>query len=43
LTSERIQAMTSGEFKRTFAHSAISRLRFKTLRRNVALTSDKNH
>ena len=40
LTRERIQAMTSGEFKRTFAHSAISRLRYKTLRRNAALITD---
>ena len=35
LTRERIEAMTSSEFKRTFAHSAISRLRYKTLRRNA--------
>lgn len=44
LTRERIEAMTSGEFKRTFAHSAISRLRYKTLRRNAALVqqSDDN-
>ena len=39
LTRERIEAMTSGDFKRTFAHSAISRLRCKTLRRNAALTT----
>lgn len=37
LTRDRIQAMTAGEFKRTFAHSAISRLRYKTLRRNASL------
>lgn len=37
LTRDRIAAMTSGEFKRTFAHSAISRVRFKTLRRNAGL------
>ena len=42
LTRERVQGMTSGEFKRTFAHSAISRLRYKTLRRNAALTSDED-
>ena len=40
LTRERIEAMTAGEFKRTFAHSAISRLRYKTLRRNAALITD---
>ena len=39
LTLERIEAMTSGEFKRTFAHSAISRLRYKTLLRNARLTT----
>ena len=38
LTRERIQTMTGGEFKRTFAHSAISRLRYKTLLRNALLT-----
>ena len=37
LSRDRIEAMTSGEFKRTFAHSAISRLRFKTLRRNAKI------
>ena len=37
LTRERIAAMTSGDFKRTFAHSAISRVRLKNLRRNAAL------
>ena len=41
LTKERIAQMTGGEFKRTFAHSAISRLRHKTLRRNADL-SDKH-
>ena len=40
LTRERIEAMTSGEFKRTFAHSAISRLRYKTLRRNAILQGE---
>ena len=39
LTRERIEAMTAGEFKRTFAHSAILRLRYKTLRRNAELHS----
>jgi len=39
LTRERIAQMTSGDFRRTFAHSAISRLRPKTLRRNADLTS----
>lgn len=39
LTRERIAQMSGGEYKRTFAHSAISRLRLKTLRRNAALTS----
>lgn len=39
LTRGRIQSMTAGEFKRTFAHSAISRLRYKTLRRNATLNS----
>ena len=42
LTRERIEAMTAGEFKRTFAHSAISRLRYKTLRRNAALIADED-
>ena len=37
LTRDSINQMTSGEFKRTFAHSAISRLRPKTLRRNARL------
>ena len=41
LTHDRIQSMTAGEFKRTFAHSAISRLRYKTLRRNAHLKKDK--
>lgn len=39
LTRERVAAMTSGEFKRLFAHSAISRLRYKTLCRNARLCS----
>lgn len=39
LTRERIDKMTAGDFRRTFAHSAISRLRHKTLRRNAALTT----
>jgi len=42
LTRDRINQMTSGDFRRTFAHSAISRLRPKTLRRNAHLTSPKN-
>jgi len=33
--------MTGGDFKRAFAHSAISRLRLKTLRRNAALAKPK--
>lgn len=41
LTRDRIGQMTAGEFKRTFAHSAISRLHHKTLRRNADL-NDKN-
>ena len=36
LTPDRIAAMTGGDFRRTFAHSAISRLRLKTLRRNAS-------
>lgn len=39
LTRERILAMTGGDFKRTFAHSAISRLRLKTLKRNAVLAA----
>lgn len=42
LTRERILEMTGGDFKRTFAHSAISRLRIKTLRRNAAIAGKKN-
>ena len=42
LTQERIAAMTGGDFKRTFAHSAISRLRLKTLRRNATIAGKKN-
>ena len=41
LTRERIRQMSAGEFKRTFAHSAISRLRYKNLRRNTDLIDDK--
>jgi len=41
LTRDRILQMTGGDFKRTFAHSAISRLRFKTLRRNAELAADE--
>ena len=37
LTRDRIRQMSAGEFKRTFAHSAIARLRYKTLRRNADL------
>lgn len=37
LTRERITSMTAGQFRRTFAHSAISRLRYKTLCRNASL------
>ena len=40
LTRERIRSMKPGDFKRTFAHSAISRLRYKTLLRNAALADD---
>ena len=42
LTRERIESMTSGEFKRTFAHSAINRVRYKTLRRNADLIKNTN-
>jgi epoxyqueuosine reductase QueG len=42
LTCERIGQMSGGDFKRTFAHSAISRLRYKTLRRNAAMIEKKN-
>lgn len=41
MTRQGIEAMTSGQFKRTFAHSAISRLRYKTLLRNASLTRSK--
>ena len=41
LTHERIAQMTAGDFKRTFAHSAISRLRHKTLCRNAKLCRTK--
>ena len=40
LSHEGIRSMTSGAFRRTFAHSAISRMRVKTLRRNATLASD---
>ena len=40
LTRERIRSMKPCDFKRLFAHSAISRLRYKTLQRNAALTDD---
>ena len=40
LTRERIQTMTAGDFKRTFAYSAISRLRHKTLVRNATLVAN---
>lgn len=39
LTPERVAAMTAGDFRRTFAHSAISRVRFRTLRRNASLNA----
>lgn len=39
LTRDRVNQMTAGEFKRTFAHSAISRLRHKTLVRNARLNT----
>jgi epoxyqueuosine reductase len=42
LTPERIAQMSAGEFKRTFAHSAIARLRHKTLRRNATLKPQKD-
>ena len=38
LTRDSIDRMTNGDFRRTFAHSAIARLRLKTLRRNSRLT-----
>lgn len=38
LTRQRVSEMTSGEFRRTFAHSAIARLRYKGLQRNARLT-----
>jgi len=41
LTRASIESMTPGQFKRTFAHSAISRLRFKTLLRNATLIPHK--
>ena len=39
LTRDAVQAMTAGQFRRTFAHSAIARLRYKTLLRNATLAS----
>ena len=42
LTPERVAQMSAGEFKRTFAHSAIARLRHKTLRRNATLKPQKD-
>lgn len=41
LTAERVARMTAGDFRRTFAHSAISRLRYKTLCRNAAMVQGK--
>ena len=41
LTRDRIAQMSASDFKRTFAHSAISRLRHKTLRRNADLSDKK--
>lgn len=41
LTHDRIAQMSAGDFKRTFAHSAISRLRHKTLLRNADLSDKK--
>jgi len=42
LTRQGIEAMTSSQFKRAFAHSAISRLRYKTLLRNATLKPSKD-
>ena len=42
LTRDRIQGMTAGDFRRTFAHSAITRLRYKTLLRNANLDQEKS-
>ena len=39
LTLEGLQTMTTGVFRRTFGHSAISRLGLRTLRRNAALAA----
>ena len=36
LTRDDVMHMTAGDFRRTFAHSAIARLRHKTLCRNVS-------
>jgi epoxyqueuosine reductase QueG len=43
LTRNRVNQMTSGDFRRTFAHSAIARLRAKTLRRNANLNTPSQH
>lgn len=37
LTRESIARMTAGEFRRAFSHSAIARVRYKTLKRNSGL------
>jgi len=42
LTRQGVEAMTSSQFKRAFAHSAISRLRYKTLLRNATLKPSKD-
>lgn len=42
LTRDRIQTMTAGDFRRAFAHSAITRLRYKTLLRNANLDQEKS-
>ena len=41
LTRDSVNQMTSGDFRRTFGHSAIARLRPKTLLRNARLNRDK--
>ena len=43
LTPDRVAHMTAGDFRRTFAHSAIMRLRHKTLRRNARLGDDSHN
>ena len=40
LTRDWVQQMTGGDFRRTFAHSAIARLRYKTLLRNSLMCDD---